>query len=188
MPVLFMRLKNGRLWPSAVVEDRFDRWDAVVSDIENDQCVPVLGPGLVESALGSRRDMARDWAERYEFPLAPRNRDDLAQVAQYLAYRQSKNLAINEPPASVLHPQHLSKRAGGDRRQAGLDLLTAINKGTCNGSSSRSGRCSAAATRRTSIVRWRGCRYGCSSTPTATTSGASAQEAGLPRLLPATGS
>jgi hypothetical protein len=97
IPVLFMRIKTGRLWPASTINaPGFDRWDAVVSDIENEQCVPVLGTGLVESILGSTRDIARKWAERYEFPLAPRNRDDLAQVAQYLTYRQSKSLAINE--------------------------------------------------------------------------------------------
>ncbi|MGE5154023.1 MAG: CHAT domain-containing protein [Bdellovibrio bacteriovorus] len=136
MPVLFMRLKTGRLWPSAQVEGPgFDRWDALVSDIENDQCVPVLGPGLVESALGSRREMARAWAERYEFPLAPRDRDDLAQVAQYLAYRQSKNLAINELRRLLV--VHMRNTYRGELQEIGArlgrDLLDQpINKGICN--------------------------------------------------------
>jgi hypothetical protein len=136
MPVLYMRLKTGRLWPSTLVDGPgFDRWDALVSDIENDQCVPVLGPGLVESALGSRRDMARAWAERYEFPLAPRNRDDLAQVAQYLAYRQSKNLAINElRRLLVLHIRSTYRSELEEiGARLGRDLLTQpINKGICN--------------------------------------------------------
>ena len=97
MPVLFMRLKTGRLWPPATIDPgAFDRWDAVVNDVRNQECVPVLGAGLVQYILGSTRDIARKWAERYEFPLAPHNRDDLSQVAQYLVYRQSKSLAINE--------------------------------------------------------------------------------------------
>lgn len=136
MPVLYMRLKTGRLWPSTQVEGPgFDRWEALVSDIENDQCVPVLGPGLVESALGSRRDMAKDWAERYEFPLAPRNRDDLAQVAQYLTYRQSKNLAINELRRLLVVHVRTNYRSELEEIGAklGQDLLTQpINKGLCN--------------------------------------------------------
>lgn len=97
MPVLFMRLKTGRLWPASVVDAQgFDKWDSLVNNIEDRECVPVLGPGLVESVLGSTRDIARKWAERYEFPLAPRNRDDLAQVAQYLTYRKDKSLAIKQ--------------------------------------------------------------------------------------------
>jgi hypothetical protein len=97
MPVLFMRLKTGRLWPAAVTgAGTFDKWDAVVNLIQDNMCVPVLGPGLVEAVFGSTRDIARQWAERYEFPLAPRNRDDLSQVAQYLSYRKDKYFAIAE--------------------------------------------------------------------------------------------
>lgn len=103
MPALFMRLKTGRLWPAAVLDSgSFDKWDALASDIQNNQCVPVLGARLVENSLGSMRDIARKWAERYEFPLAPRDRDDLAQVAQYLVYRQNKNLAIDELRAHLV--------------------------------------------------------------------------------------
>lgn len=103
MPALFMRLKTGRLWPAAILDSgSFDKWDALASDIQNNQCVPVLGARLVENSLGSMRDIARKWAERYEFPLAPRDRDDLAQVAQYLVYRQNKNLAIDELRAHLV--------------------------------------------------------------------------------------
>jgi hypothetical protein len=97
MPVLFMRLKSGRLWPASPSDpSAFDQWDAVVTLIEDRLCVPVLGPGLVESVFGSTRDIARRWAERYEFPLAPHSRDDLSQVAQYLSYRKGKYFAISE--------------------------------------------------------------------------------------------
>jgi hypothetical protein len=92
-----MRLKTGRIWPAAVADaSSFDKWDAVVNLIQDNMCVPVLGPGLVEAVFGSTRDIARQWAERYEFPLAPRNRDDLSQVAQYLSYRKDKYFAIAE--------------------------------------------------------------------------------------------
>ena len=78
MPVLFMRLKTGRLWPATAWDPGgFDKWDAIVNLINTRRCVPVLGPGLVEAVFGSTRDIARQWAERYEFPLAPHNRDDL---------------------------------------------------------------------------------------------------------------
>ena len=97
MPTLFMRLKTGRLWQADASQFRpFDKWPALSLDIESGQFVPILGPGLVESQFGSSRNMARKWAERYEFPLAPRNRDDLAQVAQYLSYRQSRKYAFAE--------------------------------------------------------------------------------------------
>ena len=136
IPVLFLRLKTGRLWPSALVDaPGFDRWEALVADIDNNQCVPVLGRGLVESSLGSTRDIARDWAERYEFPLAPRSRDDLAQVAQYLAYRQSRNLAISELRAHLV--AHIRSKYRIELEKIGSrgdrDLLNQrINKDTVN--------------------------------------------------------
>jgi hypothetical protein len=97
MPALYTHSRSGALWPARNVDaESFDRWDAVVGDLQDGRCVPVLGPGLVESVFGSTRAMAREWAERYEFPLAPRNRDDLAQVAQYLAYQQSRAYVLRQ--------------------------------------------------------------------------------------------
>lgn len=124
MPTLFMRLKTGRLWQAMVSQlPSFDKWAALALDIESGQFVPILGPGLVESQFGSTRNMAKKWAERYEFPLAPRSRDDLAQVAQYLSYRQSRKYAfaelrkylvsqVRERYASIL--EEAGKRVGKD--------------------------------------------------------------------------
>jgi hypothetical protein len=126
MPALFMRLKTGRLWAANISQyGKFDKWAALATDIEAGQFVPILGPGLVESSFGSTRTMARKWAERYEFPLAPRDRDDLAQVAQYLVYRQSRKYAVAELRKQLVnqvresYPREL-KDAG---RQQGRDLL-----------------------------------------------------------------
>jgi hypothetical protein len=96
MPTLYTHSKSGVVWPprGAGVAD-FDKWDAVVSNVLNKHCVPVLGPGLVEPVIGSTRDIAREWGERYEFPLAPKNRDDLAQVAQHLAYRNDPGFVVD---------------------------------------------------------------------------------------------
>src|SRR5262245_26241627 len=95
MPALFMRLRSGRLWFDqgfgGASGGGFDRLEAVCTDIRDKKCIPILGPGLVESMLGSLREIARRWADRYDFPLAPHNREELAQVAQFLAYRQSRS-------------------------------------------------------------------------------------------------
>jgi hypothetical protein len=97
MPVLFTRSRTGRLWSDLRAEPRaFGKWAGILTDVREFQFVPILGPGLVESVFGSTRSMAKGWAERYEFPLAPRDRDDLAQVAQYLVYRQSRKFAVSE--------------------------------------------------------------------------------------------
>lgn len=96
MPTLYTHSKSGVVWPPRSTDiEGFDQWEAVVSNIVAECCVPVLGPGLVEPVIGSTRDIARAWADRYEFPLAPKNRDDLAQVAQHLAYRNSPSFVVD---------------------------------------------------------------------------------------------
>ena len=73
MPVLFMRLKSGRLWytPGESVDGKaYDQWPALIHVIQKQHCTPVLGPGLVEPILGSSRDLARRWAEKFKYPMA----------------------------------------------------------------------------------------------------------------------
>ncbi len=99
MPVLFMRLKSGRLWyvPGFAEErEEFEKWPALLSSIRQQKCTPILGPGLIEFLLGSRREIARRWAERYSYPLALSDRDDLAQVAQYLAFHLERKFPRDE--------------------------------------------------------------------------------------------
>jgi hypothetical protein len=50
----------------------------------------VLGPHLGESILGSPRELAQRWASTYHFPLAAYQREDLPQVAQYIAVQQDE--------------------------------------------------------------------------------------------------
>jgi len=91
MPVLFMRLKSGRLWYTAgFAEEQADtvRWPALLRNIEKGRCTPIIGMGAVEWLLGSTRDIAQSWAETYHFPMAPQDREDLPQVAQFLAINQ----------------------------------------------------------------------------------------------------
>jgi CHAT domain/SIR2-like domain len=87
MPVLFMRLRTGRLWYAEGLEGKagFDKWDGLLANIAEGKCTPILGSGLLEPMLGSSRDIARRWADTYRFPMEPQNREDLPQVAQFLA-------------------------------------------------------------------------------------------------------
>jgi hypothetical protein len=88
MPVLFMRLRDGRIWYVPGFRDQqqeFEQWPPLLSHIREGVCTPILGPGLNERLLGSSREIAERWAEVYRFPLAPQHRDDLPQVAQYLS-------------------------------------------------------------------------------------------------------
>jgi hypothetical protein len=100
MPVLFMRLKSGRLWYTpgfANGQGTLEKWPALLRNIDQKRCcLPILGPGLSESLLGSRREIARRWAETYGFPMAPHDREDLPQVAQYLAVNQEFSFPRDE--------------------------------------------------------------------------------------------
>jgi hypothetical protein len=87
-PALFMRLKSGRAWYEPGFADRraaFERWPALLRRIREGRCTPILGSGVLEWLIGSPQDIARRWAERYQFPMAPAERERLPDVAQYLA-------------------------------------------------------------------------------------------------------
>lgn len=98
IPTLFMRLKSGRIWYEKGFRDpkAFEKWPALLRNIRKGQCTPILGPGLLESLLGSTRDIARRWAEQYHYPLAPHEREDLPQVAQFLSVNQDKGFPRDE--------------------------------------------------------------------------------------------
>lgn len=90
MPALFMRLKSGRIWydPGFNEEMQPFKWSFLLRKIEQQVCTPILGPGLIESLLGSPGEVARAWAKEYHYPLEPSERESLPQVAQYLTVDQ----------------------------------------------------------------------------------------------------
>jgi hypothetical protein len=91
VPVLYLRLRGGRLWyepgfTSAAPD--FAGWPNIINSIQQGYCVPILGFGLSEFLAGSPRDIARRWAAEAGYPLAASSKDELPQVAQYLAVQQ----------------------------------------------------------------------------------------------------
>ncbi len=101
MPVLFMRLRGGRIWyvpgfASTGAQPSFEKWPALLGNIADMHCTPILGTGLLEPLIGSTRDLAQRWAETYGFPMAPSAREDLPQVAQYLAVNQQPIMPLRE--------------------------------------------------------------------------------------------
>lgn len=125
MPALYTHARQGMVWPPRTQDfNSFKKWNSVVSSVRNKVCLPVLGPGLVESVIGSTREIARAWAERYEIPLV-RGRDDLAQVAQHLAYQNDLPFVQDSLRDYVVH--YLRKRF---REQLTEELLEAdVEKG-----------------------------------------------------------
>jgi hypothetical protein len=106
MPVLFMRLKSGRLWyaPGFAGDRRgLEKWPALLRHVDQGRCTPILGSGLTDSLLGSNRDIARSWAETYHFPMASHACEDLPQVSQYLAVNQDPMFPRSELAEYLRH-------------------------------------------------------------------------------------
>jgi hypothetical protein len=98
-PTLFMRLRMGHIWSTPhMAKSDSDPWPQLCSSIRHGKCTPILGPDLLEPLFGSRRDIAKRWAEAESFPLAPHCQDELPQVAHFVA---------NEREDEYVHDQFL---------------------------------------------------------------------------------
>ena len=99
VPVLFMRLKSGRLWYTpgfGDVRKGAEKLPALVRNVKRGRCTPIIGPGLSEAVIGSQREIARQWAERYRFPMGAQDKESLPQVAQYLTINQDARFPFDE--------------------------------------------------------------------------------------------
>lgn len=115
MPVLFMRLRSGRIWYEPgfdAGQKEFEKWPALLRRISDGRCTPILGPGLLESLLGSPREIARRWADTFDFPMAEYDREDLPQVAQFLAIDQDYDFPRDELAKHL--EDELKRRYGAD--------------------------------------------------------------------------
>ena len=115
MPVLYMRLKTGRIWYIPGFGDErasFEKWPALQRSIKRAQVTPILGPGLSESIFGPLREVAQRWAETYHYPMAPHERESLPQVAQFLAVNQYHNFPREELEDYLL--QEIPKQFGAE--------------------------------------------------------------------------
>jgi hypothetical protein len=140
MPVLYLGLKDGRLWYQAgfgAAEADFQLWPGILASIQTGQCLPVLGSGLAEFLTAPPGRLARAWAERYGYPLTENTVEELPQVAQYVAAqiggssaariellkfikaRLLENFARELPPDAPARPlKDLLPLLGAARRQA----------------------------------------------------------------------
>jgi hypothetical protein len=131
-PVLYMRLKSGSLWyEPGFAEEKFEKWPSVLSHIDAGECTPILGPGLAESLIGSRRETALHLADDFDFPMAPHAREELPQVAQFVRVNQAKRTLLSELEKSFR--RELLRRLDGDTppemKDASLDaLVVAVGK------------------------------------------------------------
>jgi hypothetical protein len=134
-PVLFTRLRSGRLWyvPSfSGIADQTgttkagEKWGPLRRSILNGKCTPILGPDLLGELVGSHRELARVLADRFNFPLAPHDREGLTQVAQFISVnnrdQQFAQTAIVQVLCELLRRRHGRSLPSGAHRVE-LDLL-----------------------------------------------------------------
>lgn len=101
MPALFTRLRGDRIWYEPGFEPgAFEQWPALLNNIKQRRCTPILGPGLLDVYVGSTRQLAQQLADRHGFPLADYARDNLPQVTQYLAVKQDAAFMLDELSAA----------------------------------------------------------------------------------------
>jgi hypothetical protein len=90
VPVLFSRLRSGRTYYRPEFAERGEEtWRALELQVGQGNFTPVVGPELAAGILGSRKDIARRFVQRWQMPIASHNQGDLAQVAQYLRVRSA---------------------------------------------------------------------------------------------------
>lgn len=118
-PALFSRMKSGRIWyvPGFGEEqNEYKKWSSLAAFIKEKTCTPIIGHGVLDAIIGTRREIAIRWAEKNNFPLAPQDRDVLPRVAQYLVTHQSAGylpLALREAMRdAVLHRYRSAMPAG----------------------------------------------------------------------------
>jgi hypothetical protein len=91
-PILFMRLLTGTIrWYKpgfSSHDDTEQTWNDLLTSIEEKECTPVLGTGLQELIVGSRRALARRWAQEHVFPIAPNDVEDFAHISYYIAVQK----------------------------------------------------------------------------------------------------
>ena len=71
MPVLFMRLKSGRIGYASGFGGGLTTWDNLLRMVERKKCTPILGPGLNEWLLGSARRSPRPGQKGTATPWIP---------------------------------------------------------------------------------------------------------------------
>lgn len=88
VPVLFHRLKSGRIWygeSDSLQEEESISWQALATHIEEGEATVILGSGLLEPYIGSQAEIARRLSDRFGYPFSEKDRDDIALVSQYIS-------------------------------------------------------------------------------------------------------
>jgi hypothetical protein len=92
MPVLFMRLRSGRIWYTPGFGSQasdLEIWESLKTFVHEEMCTLLLGPELIRSILGDGREIALRWSELHGYPFSSADRDKLPRVAQFVSIFQN---------------------------------------------------------------------------------------------------
>lgn len=111
MPVLFLRLRNGRIWYEPGFgggsREQFDNWESICNKVREGRFCPILGPELGEELFGATQEQATRLADKYNFPLSSNGRSDIAKVSQFVSVDRGR-----EHACEALATDHV-RRLGG---------------------------------------------------------------------------
>jgi len=92
--VLFMRLRNGRIWYEPGFggdsKSELSNWQSICNSVRGGHFIPILGPELGEDIFGGTGELADKLADAHGFPLASYERTDLAKVTQFINVDQKR--------------------------------------------------------------------------------------------------
>ena len=111
MPVLFLRLRDGRIWYEpgfgGSSKEEFDNWESICIKVREGRFFPILGPEMGDELFGATQEQADRLAEKYRFPLAPHERSNLAKVTQFISVDKGREHACEALAIDIV------KRLGG---------------------------------------------------------------------------
>jgi len=89
VPVLYTRLKSGRIWyvPGfGKARDFSDQWKTLCGFVQEGNFVPILGPELSARVCGDQTEMAQTFANEFAYPMSVNDHSDVARVAQFIEH------------------------------------------------------------------------------------------------------
>jgi hypothetical protein len=96
-PVLFHRLKSGRIWygeEQGGTDDDNVSWSALLDHLVDGDGTVILGSGLLEPYVGSQSELAARLAKRFQYSFSEKDRDDIALVTQYISALRSPTIML----------------------------------------------------------------------------------------------
>jgi len=134
MPVLFLRLRNGRIWYEPGFggdsKSEFDKWKSICSAVRAGHFIPILGPELGEDLYGGTRELAGSLADKNAFPMADHERTDLAKVTQFICVHQKRSYACEAVQNEFL--QQMTRRLDGGAQDATPKALATLLESAVN--------------------------------------------------------